>query len=120
MYDSPAYVWAIIIAGPIAIAATTCIALYGGAKRAGPGRRRAALLAGATAGLLGGWLTASAVIAGHGWYHTLPMARPPQNALFGHGHLADVPRGQRRRPAGVLLPGRPRRRASDRLGADGP
>ena len=33
MYDSPAYVWAIIIAGPTAIAATTCIALYGGAKR---------------------------------------------------------------------------------------
>jgi hypothetical protein len=49
MYDSPAYVWAIIIAGPAAIAATTCIALYGGAKRAGLGRRRAALLAGATA-----------------------------------------------------------------------
>jgi len=76
MYDSPAYVWAIIIAGPTAIAAATCIALYGGAKRAGLGRRRAALLAGATAGLLGGWFTASAVIAGHGWYHTLPMARP--------------------------------------------
>ena len=46
MYDSPAYGWAIIIAGPTAIAATTCIVLYGGAKRAGLGRRRAALLAG--------------------------------------------------------------------------
>jgi hypothetical protein len=50
MHDPPAYVWAIIIAGPTAIAATTCIVLYGGAKRAGQGRRRAALLAGATAG----------------------------------------------------------------------
>ena len=28
MHDPPAYVWAIIIAGPTAIAATTCIALY--------------------------------------------------------------------------------------------
>ena len=76
MYDSPAYVWAIIIAGPTAIAAATCIALYGGAKRAGLGRRRAALLAGATAGLLGGWFTASAVIAGHGWYHRCQWPGP--------------------------------------------
>ena len=72
MYDPPAYLWAIIIAGPTAVAALTCIVLYGGAERAGLGRRRAALLAGAAAVLLGGWLTASAVIADHGWYHTLP------------------------------------------------
>src|SRR6266849_6448578 len=70
MYDPPAYVWAITIAGPTAIAALTCIVLYGGAERAGLGRRRAALLAGAAAVLLGGWFTTSAVIAGHGWYHT--------------------------------------------------
>jgi len=44
MHDPPANAWAIIIAGPTAIAATTCIALYGSAKRAGLGRRRAALL----------------------------------------------------------------------------
>ena len=72
MYDPPAYIWAITIAGPTAIAATTCAALYGGAERTGLGRRRAALLAGAAAVLLGGWFTATAVIAGHGWYHTLP------------------------------------------------
>ena len=72
MYDPPAYLWAIIIAGPAAVAALTCIVLYGGAERAGLGRRRAALLAGAAAVLLGGWFTATAVIAGHGWYHTLP------------------------------------------------
>ena len=71
MYDPPAYVWAITIAGPTAIAATTCAVLYGGAERAGLGRRRAALLAGAAAVLLGGWFTASAVIAGHGWYPRL-------------------------------------------------
>ena len=38
MYDPPAYVWALTIAGPAAIAAATCIALYGGA--AGESRRR--------------------------------------------------------------------------------
>ena len=72
MYDPPAYLWAITIAGPTAVAALTCAVLYSGAERAGLGRRRAALLAGAAAVLLGGWLTASAVIADHGWYHTLP------------------------------------------------
>jgi hypothetical protein len=72
MYDPPAYLWAIIIAGPTAVAALTCIVLYSGAERAGLGRRRAALLAGAAAVVLGGWLIATAVIAGHGWYRTLP------------------------------------------------
>jgi hypothetical protein len=72
MYDPPAFLWAITIAGPAAVAALICIVLYGGAQRSGLGRRRAALLAGAAAVLLGGWLTASAVIADHGWYRTLP------------------------------------------------
>jgi hypothetical protein len=70
MYDPPSYLWAITIAGIIAIPAATCVVLYGGAVRAGLGRRRAALLAGGAAVVLGGWFTASAVIAGHGWYHT--------------------------------------------------
>jgi hypothetical protein len=70
MYDPPSYVWAITLAGVIAIPASTCIVLYGGAVRAGLGRRRAALLAGGAAVVLGGWFAASAVIAGHGWYHT--------------------------------------------------
>jgi len=72
MYDPPAYLWAIIIAGPTAVAAWTCIVLYGGAVRAGLSRRPAALLAGTAATVFGGWLAASAVIAGHGWYRTLP------------------------------------------------
>jgi hypothetical protein len=75
MYDPPAYLWAITIAGITAIPAATCAVLYGGAERAGLGRRRAALLAGGAAVLLGGWFTASGVIAGHGWYH----------ARLGHG-----------------------------------
>ncbi len=70
MYDPPGYLWAITIAGVIAIPAATCAVLYGGAVRASLGRTRAALLAGAAAIVLGGWFTASAVIAGHGWYHT--------------------------------------------------
>jgi hypothetical protein len=70
MYDPPGYLWAIIIAGIIAIPAATCVVLYLSAVRAGLGRTRAALLAGGAAVLLGGWFTASAVIAGHGWYHT--------------------------------------------------
>ncbi len=42
MYDPPAYLGAITIAGPTAVAALTCIVLYGGAERAGLGRRRPA------------------------------------------------------------------------------
>ena len=72
MYDPPAYLWAITIAGPIAVAALTCIVLYRGAERSGLGLKHSAFLAGAAAVVLGGWLTASAVIAGHGWYRTLP------------------------------------------------
>jgi hypothetical protein len=70
MYEPPAYLSAMIIGGIAAIAAATCVALYGGAVRAGGGRRRAALFAGSAAVLLGGWLGTSAVIAGHGWYDT--------------------------------------------------
>jgi hypothetical protein len=70
VYDPPGYLWAITIAGIIAIPAATCAVLYGGAVRSGLGRRRAALLAGGAAVILGGWFTASAVIAGHDWYHT--------------------------------------------------
>jgi hypothetical protein len=70
MYDPPGYVWAITLVGVIAVPAATCVLLYGGALRAGFGRRPAALLAGGAAVVLGGWTAASAVIADHGWYHT--------------------------------------------------
>jgi hypothetical protein len=69
MYDPPTYLWAITLTGVIAVPATTSVVLYAGAVRAGLGRRRAALLAGGAAAVFGGWFTASAVIAGHGWYH---------------------------------------------------
>ena len=69
MYHPPGYVWAIVIAGMIAIPATTASCCT--AARCAPAwadARRAA--AGSAAVLLGGWFTASAVIADHGWYHT--------------------------------------------------
>jgi hypothetical protein len=68
MYDPPAYIWAITITTAAGIAAATCAVLYTGAQRAGLGRRRAALVSGGAAVVFGGWLAASAVIAGHGWY----------------------------------------------------
>jgi hypothetical protein len=70
MYDPPGYLWAITIAGMTTIPAATSVLLYAGAQRSGQGRARAALLAAAAAIALGGWFTASAVIAQHGWYHT--------------------------------------------------
>ena len=69
-YDPPGYLWAMTIGGIVAILATTCVVLYGGAIRAGLGRLRAGVLAGGAAAVLGGWFTGSAVIANHGWYHT--------------------------------------------------
>ncbi len=89
MYDPPAYIWAFIIAGTTAIAATTCIALYGGAVRASLGRRRAALLAGAAAVLLGGWLTTSTMIAGNGWYHTR-LSQVPWMPVAAAGFLGTL------------------------------
>jgi len=68
MYDPPSYVWAITLTGVIGIAAATCAVLYGGALRAELRRARAALLAGGAALVLGGWFTASATVASHGWY----------------------------------------------------
>ena len=87
MYDPPVYLWALIIAGTSAIAVATCVALYGGAMRADLGRRRAALLTGAGAVLLGGWLAASAVIAGHGWYDTR-LSQVPWMPAAAAGFLA--------------------------------
>jgi hypothetical protein len=89
MYDPPAYLWAITIAGTTAIAAAACVVLYGGAERAGLGRRRAALLAGAAAVLLGGWFTATALIAGHGWYHG-PLSHGPWLPVAVAGFLGTL------------------------------
>ena len=88
MYDPPGYLWALTIAGMIAIPAATCAVLYGGAVRAGLSRRRAALLAGGAAAVLGSWFTASAVIAGHGWYHARPGHQVPWLPVAAAGFVA--------------------------------
>jgi hypothetical protein len=69
MYDPPAYLWVLTLAGEIGILSTTCIVLYRGGAGAGLGRRRAALLACGAAVMFGGWLAASAEIAAAGSYH---------------------------------------------------
>jgi hypothetical protein len=77
MYDDPpAYLWAITIAGTIAFGAAACAVLYGGAVRADLNRTRAALLAAGAAVVLGGWFTATALIAADGWYHE-PLSHGP-------------------------------------------
>jgi len=94
MYDPPAYVWALTVGGPIAIAATACIGLFAGAERAGLGRRRAAPLAGTAAVLIGGWFAATLVIAGNGWYDTKPSQVPwlPIAAIGSLGVLLSLSR----------------------------
>lgn len=75
MYDAPAYIWAITLAGVIAVPLVTSAAIHSGARRAGLGRSKAAMIAGTAAVGLAAWFTASAVIAGHGGYR----------ARLGHG-----------------------------------
>jgi hypothetical protein len=89
MYDPPAYLWAVTIAGTIAFAAAACAVLYGGAVRAGLGRTRAALLAGGAAVVLGGWFAATALIAGHGWYHE-PLSHGPWLPVAVAGSLGTL------------------------------
>jgi hypothetical protein len=90
MYDPPSYLWALTIAGIIAMLAASCVVLYAGAARAGLGQRRAALLAGGAAAVLGGWCAASAVIADRGWYHQL-IHVTPSGAPISELPLALVP-----------------------------
>lgn len=68
MYDPPGYVWAITLAGVLGVPAVTCAVLY----RAGQGWRIAA----GAAVVFAGWLAASAVIAGRGWYDVAPGQVP--------------------------------------------
>jgi hypothetical protein len=90
MYDPPSYLWAITIIGVSAIPAATSLLLYTGARRAGQGRTRAALLAIAAAAVLGGWFVATAVIAQHGWYHTRLGAGTPWLPVAVTGFLGAV------------------------------
>jgi hypothetical protein len=75
MYHAPLYIWLFTIAEVTAFPLATSVVLFGGAQRAGLGRRRAALMAIASAVIFASWFTASGLIAGHGGYH----------ARLGHG-----------------------------------
>jgi hypothetical protein len=86
MYDPPGYVWAFVIVGVAAILASVCCELYGGAERAGLGRKNAALLTGGAAVVCGAWFAASAVIADHGWYD-LRLSRGPWLPIAVAGFL---------------------------------
>jgi hypothetical protein len=77
MYDPPAYIWAITIAGVTAVTLATSAAIHHGALRVGLDRWRAALIAITSAVIFGGWFITSGVIAGHGGYR----------ARLGHGVL---------------------------------
>jgi hypothetical protein len=76
MYDLPAYVWVLVLAGTIGIPAVTWVALFRGALAAGLGRGAAAGLGGATAVLLGGWLVASSLLAWTGAYDQRGLLPP--------------------------------------------
>ena len=68
MYESPGYVWVLVLIGTIGIPATTAIMLYRGGLAAQIRRRTAAVVAVVTAYALGGWLVVSGVLAGAGVY----------------------------------------------------
>jgi hypothetical protein len=65
--------------------------LYGGALGAGLGWARAALLAGGAAVVLGGWFTASAVLAAHGGYHAQLGHQVPWLPIVVAGFLGLLP-----------------------------
>lgn len=77
MSNLPGYLWVITIAGAVGVPLLTCLALYRGARDTGATQRKAVLLAVTAGVLLGGWFTASGVIAARGGYHTQLGAQPP-------------------------------------------
>ena len=88
MDNPPGYVWVATLIGPAGFVAMVCLALYGGALRAGLPRRKAALIAVGAVVVLGGWLGISAAIADHGGYDTasglpsLPIATLGATGVF--------------------------------------
>ena len=70
MLHLPIYLWAMTYAAIAAMVAAAACVLYGGARRAGLGVRRAAGIGSGAFLVLGGWLAASSVIGGQGWYRT--------------------------------------------------
>src|SRR6266536_1064800 len=69
MYDSPSYVWALVLLGVTGIPAATAVVLYRGAVAARLGRRNGIMVAVAATSVLGGWIVASGLLARAGVYH---------------------------------------------------
>src|SRR2546423_548524 len=103
MYDVPASVWMVVLAGVIGIPAWTCVQLYRGADDAGLGRRPAALVAGGAAALLGGWLAASALLADRLVYHQEPGQPKPWLGVAVLGVLTTLLAATRIRPVARTL-----------------
>jgi hypothetical protein len=83
MHDFSWYLWALVLIGVIGIPAGTSVVLYQGAVAAGLARRTALAVGGAAAALLGGWIVASALLAGAGVYNrTSGEAAPWLGAAF--------------------------------------
>jgi hypothetical protein len=77
MPQLPLYLWVLTLAGVVGILASTCVVVYGGAVRAGAGRRESAALVSGMAVLFAGWLVVSSLIAGaHGYQAQLGRQIP--------------------------------------------
>jgi hypothetical protein len=68
MEHLPVYLWVMTYAEVAAIAGAAVYVLYGGARSAGLGTRRATGIAVGAVLVFGGWLAVSSVIGGHGGY----------------------------------------------------
>ena len=110
MYDPPVYVWVLTIGGPTAIAAAACLALYGGAVRAGLGDIAAGIaaplvalrLAQGTGRRAAVWFNAYSLtdlavgmtlgaLAGYGLLHVAPSSAPISHLPLALVITADVP-----------------------------
>ena len=72
MYDLPTDVWALVLIAAIGFPVATGIVLYRGAVQAGISRGTAVAVAVAAAGVLGGWLVISGMLARAGAYRQIP------------------------------------------------
>jgi hypothetical protein len=77
VYDLPTYVWALVLIATIGFPVTTGIMLYRGAVQAGISRGTAVAVAVAAAGVLGGWLVVSGMLARAGVYRQAPGVGVP-------------------------------------------
>ncbi|RMI33314.1 hypothetical protein [Nocardia stercoris] len=88
MSEAPFYVWAIALAGDVALPTLIGVAVFGGALATGRDRARAAWFAGAAATVVGAWTLVSALIAQRGGYHGRLGDGPPWLPIAAVGAIA--------------------------------